>query len=302
MEDVVDSIRKLLRLAKESPSQTEREVAHERAQALMHKHRIDVTAADGDHRAAIPGVVGSYWRSILLAGLARQRRCQVVKRDDGSQDTVVVGWRHDVEDTVRTYQLLYVTIATRCHVALANAEQYEISREGFSMDMAFKEIDAEVSTRDLSGDAFLKVLPEIVTKVEARRRKRADKFDEELRVAKSLWHDTFLNTIAEEIYRRSKPPVKPKPVPTYDTLQMGLPTKLDDQLENERLAEMIKATSEPALIKGMMRVARDRARQVVNELPWCLAPGRMLAAKSEAFLPPPPPPKPTRFNQIDLGD
>ncbi len=310
MEDVVDGIRKLLRLAKESPNKAEATLARERAEALMRKHRVEVTVDDGSHRVAVPGVVGSYWKSQLLAGLTRVRRCKLLQRDDGSEDSVVIGPKEDVDAVVADYRRYYVEILLRCHVMWLAAEKYEASRESVSSveDAVNMMFEAGFGVDAPDSESIFKTIAERATKAEALRLERIKKSRERVAKTAELWHSAFLDTVADYVSERLQPRVKPKPEVSYERarLPFGLPpTMSDTERERKRLDETIR-DMDADLAQKLLRTAYSRALQVVDKLPLCWSTSRQLAAASAAFepppppIPPPPPPAPTRFNQIDI--
>lgn len=305
MQDVVDSIRKLLRLAAESPSEPERRVAADRAEALMRKHRVHVTAEDGHHRTPVGGVVGSPWKSQVLASLARLHRCKLVRRNGGGTDLVVVGARADVEVVINDYRRLYVEIVGRYLAAWSAAERFERSRENAeSVEDAMNLMFGQDDLSEVSPDKVFEVIAERALKAGERRRKLVEERQREMAAAEELWRAEFFSNLAESVTSRLKPVTKaPRPQPVYERLPFMPQTPSEREREKQRLDEVVKSMTDTSFASRLMRTAAERGRLAALGLPWCWSAARQLAAASESFPPPPPPPPPpvpTRYNQIDM--
>ena len=108
---VSNLIRKLFRTGQGRTFEAAR--ARERVGKLTKKYGLNLRSViDGEKK--LSGVVGDYWRSALLVGIAKSLNCQVLDQIEGRRRFAVVSGRwDDVSRAVELYRLAEVQIAVK---------------------------------------------------------------------------------------------------------------------------------------------------------------------------------------------
>jgi hypothetical protein len=278
-KNVVSTVRKLLRVARRGATEQERQTAREAADALMKKHRIELSDEDSDRcEKVVRGAAAAFWSGALLSSLARVNECLVLR--GYGDDPVVAGSPEAVENTVGLYRQLHAEIL---HQLLSRWGRFE--KEALMMN---------APPYVIAGAK--KVLEEDV---------------------KSIWWHVFLTAVSGEIGEvlgryRCRPAE-----PTYESVEVPGVINAQQESKARRTEEKEKLSAElKALIdvvgdedgRRFYLIAYGSGVEGAQGLQWNWRAVRLLSAQSTIPQSPPPPappppkapPQPGRFTFLEI--
>ncbi len=285
---VRDTVRKLLRAARDSKNKHEAAVARERAHELMERHGITIADDNDEHRVDVPGVAGVFWREQIANAIATACKCKLVRSERGKGKVVgvLVGYASDVARAQAACDKLQLELMVRCRAAFVD----------FNTVYGFEEDD--------EGDIAYGFLPR-TTRVKTLR------FNEESAVYPS-WARTFLSTASTEISQRLLNGIsKQQPRGPVVYAPAEKPEFADDEEELKRILGDTALLSEKFGQYSARDLQREAAgagtRAASNVSRKSLRAERRMLTAASSWLPPPPkpepppaPPEPTRWSELDL--
>ena len=305
---IIDTVRKMLRLAKQASNKNEAATAFKMAQDLMEKHNFNVSHDDTeDFRIIVPSVAGSFWREQLLNNIARSNECRLLRQDRGAgkYEAVLAGYASDVERSRDLYMRIQTQMVLDCclrwkkftadelySVARGwDSDEYIIGRDGFD---------------PVSGD-----VPRSFEQMRQNAKARVDKLDiveKEItgKRAFAAWARAYLDTASDEFGKKlAEPRVKPAQ-PAYERAPFVPPRAPPEESNKDKEIAKIQEDAKALAKKFGEQLAQRLQRDAVNNgksfggraamILKVRNPKRLTAASS--WLPPPPPP--TRFSALDL--
>lgn len=289
--EVVDKIKKLLRLAKNGAGTPEGASARAIAERLMEKHGIHVSP---DEHKEIVISEGAHWRSQVLTATARSQGCRVFKDDGNHKQLAVIGKQLNVSRAIDMYMMLVPKIVTACNRMWKNYAEREFrNKSEDAIDMMERVVNA-LNRQTYDENEY-----------------SLDKLDSVMRV----WWRMFMNAAADEIILKYMPPAVIKKPMYYEPLPMEFielqrknarankkasPAKIEREMLDADTLALALLLGDEYKAQSMVQTAKWQARQTVTNMsPVEYRAGRLLLAAS-SFLPvPPPPPKSNRFSYLD---
>ncbi len=289
-----DTVRKLLRTARDGTNKNERALARERAHELMERHGITIVDDNDEHRIDVPGVAGVFWREQIANAIATACRCTLVRSERGKGKTVgvLVGYASDVARAQAGYDKLQLDLMVRCRAAFVD----------FNTVYTYDDSDDDGEVIGADGNIYGRFGRTGRTPIKTFR------FANESEVYPS-WARTFLSTASTEISQRLLNGIKksqPRGPVVYAPPEK--PEFADDEAELKRilgdtalLGEKFGQYNARDLQREAARTG-TRAASGVSRSSLRAERKRLTAASS--WLPPPPkpapPPEPSRWSELDI--
>lgn len=295
--EVRETVRKLLRAARNGSNKHEQNLARQRAHELMERHGITIVDDNDEHRVDVPGVAGVFWREQICNAIATACKCKLVRseRGKGRVVAVLVGYASDVTRAQAAYDKLQMDLMVRCRAAFVD----------FNTVWTYEESDID------EDEDVLNMFGEIIGRSRRPPRTKAFRFANESEVYPS-WARTFLSTASTEISQRLLNGIKKQQ--SRGPVVYAPPEKpefADDEAELKRILGDTRLLGEKFGTYQARDLQREAAgagtRAASNVTRRSLRAERKKLTAASSWLPPPPkpepppaPPEPTRWSELDL--
>jgi hypothetical protein len=280
----------LLRLASNTSSENEAEVARRRARDLMAKHGIEIEEHE-IHESTVTVKLRGLWQRDLLIFIAETHECKVLRNLD-SDEAMVVGDHSDVRTAVRSFEMVSVQVLSRATSSWQRV-QYDVleSFDAITFDslkasgiltvMAIEMISTNQSAANYFGPnqstyaeklyrlatnrlttKSLTLWNEICRRVE---KARSSKRNDELR---RLYLYTFCNAVSEEFVTRGRRVEADKSESLEDLIRsvakiMGVEIPTSKPTESEVLGKVFE--DELRLVGEEIETAKEESPNQVSK-------------------------------------